>query len=261
MFSGSEWKKSAAAAHVLPLALFMLLSLSMDAVAVENTELPWWQHAPEHWLYPLQVVLCACLLWTLRRHYRQYFSGSGGVFGLGKAAAGWAVLLGVVGIAAWVVPALLYERWTQAGQEPAFWWEWCGLTARREGFDPTLFAKQPWAYGLTVGFRFLRMVIIVPWVEELFWRGYLMRVCAVQDGADWRSVKFGTHTWSAFAVVVPLVVLAHAPSDYAGALVWSLLMYGLTIRTRSLAACLLMHAVGNLLLGLYVLKTQQWGFW
>jgi quinoprotein glucose dehydrogenase len=32
-------------------------------------------------------------------------------------------------------------------------------------------------------------------------------------------------------------------------------------RTRSLGACSLAHAVANLLLGLYVLRTGQWGFW
>ena len=46
-----------------------------------------------------------------------------------------------------------------------------------------------------------------------------------------------------------------------GALVFGSLMYFLCIRSKSLAACASMHAVANLLLGIYVLKTRQWGFW
>jgi hypothetical protein len=35
----------------------------------------------------------------------------------------------------------------------------------------------------------------------------------------------------------------------------------LCVRTKSLGACVWMHAVANLLLGFYVMKTRQWGFW
>ena len=33
------------------------------------------------------------------------------------------------------------------------------------------------------------------------------------------------------------------------------------IRTKSLFACVICHAVANLLLGIYVTLTQQWGYW
>ena len=74
-------------------------------------------------------------------------------------------------------------------------------------------------------------------------------------------VPFGRHDWRAFATVTGLVVVAHQTEDYLGALIWGTLMYWLTVRTKSLAACVIMHAVANLLLGIYVLKTKQWGFW
>jgi membrane protease YdiL (CAAX protease family) len=32
-------------------------------------------------------------------------------------------------------------------------------------------------------------------------------------------------------------------------------------RTRSLASCVVAHAVTNLLLGLWIMATRQWGFW
>src|SRR6266576_3557256 len=32
-------------------------------------------------------------------------------------------------------------------------------------------------------------------------------------------------------------------------------------RTQSFASCVLAHAVTNLLLGLWIMQTRQWGFW
>ena len=45
------------------------------------------------------------------------------------------------------------------------------------------------------------------------------------------------------------------------ALIFGLMMYGLAVRTKSLSACVLMHATANLILGLYVVSTQSWGYW
>jgi hypothetical protein len=33
------------------------------------------------------------------------------------------------------------------------------------------------------------------------------------------------------------------------------------VRTKSLGACVVAHAVTNLGLGIYIMVTRQWGFW
>ncbi len=53
----------------------------------------------------------------------------------------------------------------------------------------------------------------------------------------------------------------HSRPDWPAALVTGALLNLVAYRTRSLGACVLAHAVANLLLGLYVLRTGQWGFW
>ena len=78
---------------------------------------------------------------------------------------------------------------------------------------------------------------------------------------DWKQVPFGEHSWRVYGIVTLLVVLAHHPADYASAFVWGSLVYYLAVTTKSLGSCVVMHAVGNLLLGLYVMNTGQWGFW
>lgn len=242
--------KSPAAAHVLPLAVFMLLNAVPPALGVKNPDLPWWRHAPEQWVYPLQTLLVGGLLaWGWKHYVFRPFRG----FGL-------AVLLGVVGIVVWCLPAWAYLRVTEGGGTVPGWLEWFGIAEREDGFDPTIFEGEPVWYAASVGMRFIRLVVVVPLIEEIFWRGFLMRY-VVADGGDFRRVPFGTHRWLSFMVVTAGVVLAHHSLDYFGAFIWGVLMYWLAVWTRSLAACVLMHAVGNLLLGLYVMFTRQWGFW
>jgi uncharacterized protein len=241
---------SSTAAHVLPLVLFTLLNTVPGFFRIENSELPWHVRAPEHWVYPLQTVICAVVLVLFRRHYTLSPWRS----------LGLAFVLGVVGIAVWVAPALLREALIQGGHEPAQWWEWLGLAERTEGFDPMIAQDSPLWFSTVVGFRFARMVLVVPLVEELFWRGFLMRFLLTEDGR-FEKIAFGTHAWKVFGIVTAAVMLIHNTEDYLGAFVWGALMYFVAVRTKSLGACVFMHAVGNLALGLYVMQTQQWGFW
>jgi len=241
---------SPAIAHVLPLVLFTLLNAVPGLFRIENSELPWHLRAPEHWVYPLQTVLCAAVLLLFRKNYT--LAPCRG-FGL-------AFVLGIVGIAVWIAPALLREELIQRGIKPAAWWEWLGLAERKDGFDPMIAKNSPLWFSVVVGLRFVRMVLVVPFVEELFWRGFLMRFLQTDDGR-FERIAFGTHRWKTFWIVTLGVMLIHNTEDYLGAFVWGSLMYFVAVRTKSLGACVFMHAIGNLALGLYVMKTQQWGFW
>jgi hypothetical protein len=63
-------RESATAAHVLPLVVFTAFLVVPGLFQIKNPELPWYQHAPEHWVYPLQTLICGGLLWVFRRHYQ-----------------------------------------------------------------------------------------------------------------------------------------------------------------------------------------------
>ena len=242
-------RESATAAHVLPLVVFTAFLMLPGLFQIKNPELPWYQHAPEHWVYPLQTIVCGGLLWVFRRHYQ---------LSLWRDLS-LANVLAVIGIAVWITPAWLYTKLASGDSAPE-WWSWLGLVERKEGFDPTVLSAWPAWENAAIFMRFLRMVIVVPLVEELMWRGFLMRYVNAGE-ADWRSVPFGTHTWKGFWIVSIMVTLVHNPADYLAAFIWAALTYLLAVRSRSLGACVIMHAVGNFLLGVYALKTQQWGFW
>jgi CAAX prenyl protease-like protein len=237
-------------AHIVPLILFMLLTEVARMVKIENTAMPWYRSAPEHWVYPLQCLIVGAVLWFFRSHYTL------------KPWRGLplAIALAGLGIAAWIIPAWLYEQWQPTHLDKPAWWAWLGIVERREGFDPTLFGAGSAAYWATTLLRFLRMTLIVPLVEEIFWRGFLMRY--VQAGErPFLRVPFGQHSWPAFGIVTAAFTLIHNPPDYLGALLFGTLMYWLTVRTKSLGACVVMHGAANLLLGLHVMRTSQWGFW
>lgn len=241
---------SPTAAHVLPLLLFTLLNALPGLFRVENSELPWHVRAPEHWVYPLQTVICAVVLVLFRKHYTlKPWRGLGLAF-----------VLGIAGIALWIAPSLLREHLVQDGTQPAPWWKWLGLAERTKGFDPMIAADSPLWFSIVVGFRFARMALVVPFVEELFWRGFLMRFLLTEDGR-FEKIPFGTHAWKVFGIVTTAVMLIHNTEDWPGAFVWGALVYFVAVRAKSLGACVFMHAIGNLALGLYVMKTQQWGFW
>ena len=233
-------------AHVLPFAVFLLLLTLPDLLRIDNPELPWQRRAPEQWVYPLQTLVCGALLLTWRRHYEL-----APWRGLGSALA-----LGGLGFGLWILPAELFTHLQPT--EPPAWWAWLGLTPRTEGFNPAD-APTGWQTAAVIA-RLLRLIVIVPLVEEIFWRGFLMRHLNAH-GRAWRDVPFGHHSWPAYGIVTALVVVCHQPADWPAALIWASLVYLLAVRRRSLGACVLMHATANALLGVYVLRTGHWGLW
>src|SRR5260370_646411 len=104
--------------------------------------------------------------------------------------------------------------------------------------------------------RSVRAILIVPIVEELFWRAWLMRWII---NVDFRSVPLGTYNTQAFWLTAILFASEHGPYWEVG-LITGLIYNWWMIRTKSLADCILMHAVTNGALCGYVLLTSKWEY-
>jgi CAAX prenyl protease-like protein len=128
---------------------------------------------------------------------------------------------------------------------------------RTEGFDPAFFGDG-WPYFTNVTARWVRLVVVVPLLEEIFWRGFLLRFLVREP---FEEVPFGTFTWSSCAWVTFFFAAAHWGPDFWSALPTGMLYNLVAYRTRSLGSCVLAHAATNLLLGIYIVTTGQWGFW
>lgn len=216
-------------AYTLPMALF-IGGLALVSV-LKNSGDSFWLRSPEYWIYPLQTLACAALLFWYRRDYELHrFAGP-------LLTLGVAVLVFVL----WISPQAFL-----------------GFPARTDGFNPDVFAGQPGAYWATVLLRFLRLVVIVPLVEEIFWRGFLLRYFINEK---FTTVPFGAFSWLSFGVVTAGFTFAHSSLDWVAAAITGALYNFVAYRTKSLISCVVAHAVTNLLLGLWIMQTRQWGFW
>jgi CAAX prenyl protease-like protein len=220
-------------AYVAPFVVFML-GLALVSVVQSfalAAEAPLWLTEPKYWVYPLQTIVCGTLLVWFWKHYewgkkRHVMTG---------------ILAGLVVLALWISPQWLF-----------------GAVPRADGFNPDTFADNPALWWSTVTLRFLRLVIVVPLLEEIFWRGFLMRYLIKED---FKKVPFGEFSPISFAVVTLMFGLAHYGPDFLPAIITCAIYNLVAVRTKSLACCVIAHAVTNLGLGLYIMQTKQWGFW
>ena len=166
-----------------------------------------------------------------------------------------AVVIGVVGIVVWVglcrlqlesrfLASVGLEEWGQLGERPAY-------------NPPQQLSETPvWAY-LFLAIRFTGLVLLVPIIEEMFYRAFLMRVVVAPD---WWNVPVGTATGMAILMGTGFPALAH-PGEIFASLAWFGMVTWLLIYTKNIWNCVAAHAVTNLLLGIYVLTFDQWQLW
>lgn len=214
--------------YVAPLAVFVLLSALEGQLA-----------AAYPLLYAVKIALVTWVFLSLRRFLPEVKPE--------KTGLGLAVGMGVVLAVVWVLgdrlTELLHLHFSFFGS--------------RVGFNPVHEIPN---VALRVAFlivRFLGLVVVAPVVEELFYRGFLLRY--VTDPDDFRRVPLGRFSGTAFAVCVGLMALTHPEWLVAG--VFSAAMCALIARTRSLFACIVAHGVTNGLLGVYVLLSHDWKYW
>ena len=223
--------RGALIAYTAPFFLFMAgLAAVSVATTAGITSFAGLTLPPMYWIYPIQTAACAAALLWFRASYD--FSGTTA----GRLLAGLGVGLLICGI--WIAPQEVFRQ---------------GL--RTEGFDPAILpGYTPWMLAA----RFTRLVIVVPLVEEIFWRGFLLRYLVRED---FTAIPFGSCNRFSFWAVVIAFTAVHSPADWPAAFVSGILLNLVAVRTRSLAACVTAHASANLALGLYICATGQWGFW
>ncbi len=210
---------------VLPFALFLVLT-SLEGAYVD--------YYP--WFYTAKMALVTIVLLRLRRFLPEAAPNKAGL----ALAVGSGLVLAVL----WVAIDHVTPHFPK-------------LLGTRIGYNP--FHELPNAGGrlLFLLVRFYGLVVVAPICEELFYRGFLLRL--VTDFDDFRRVPLGRFSTTAFAVTVVLMAASHP--EWLSALVFSAAMCALLARTRSVFACIVCHGVTNLALGVYVLAARDWKFW
>lgn len=220
MFNRAAWLR------ILPFAAYMLFIVIADVLERLGVAA-----GPLRWLYPLKIGVVALLLALFWRQYGELKS-----FRLRPVALLAALAVGVGVLVLWVS---LNADWMIVGAAP--------------GFDPRDAGRIDW---LLVAIRIAGAALVVPVMEELFWRSFLMRWIV---NPDFESVEPSQLGLKSFLITVLLFGFEHnlwLAGIVAGA-AYSLLY----MRHRQLWSPILAHAVTNGLLGVWVLMTGNWSYW
>jgi CAAX prenyl protease-like protein len=191
---------------------------------------------PALYFYPIRFLAVLLTLVTLSRPWLEFRPGSP-LLSIG---------IGIVVFAIWIGPDLLF----------GYRHHWL--------FENSLMGKAvssaPVNLKSNIGFMVLRCVssfALVPVLEELFWRGWLMRWLIDHN---FTKVPMGQYASGAFWMVAVLFASEHGPYWEVG-LAAGIIYNWWLVKTRNLADCILAHGVTNACLCGWVLARDQWQYW
>jgi uncharacterized protein len=223
----ADWKKSwAALPYVLPFAVFLAFLAIQKVFPIPLTL--------EYTIrdFVLAVVLFACSRQVIELHSFHRLE---------------AVILGVAVFLVWVGPDLIFPTYRQHWLFQNF------LMGRLTNSIPENAISNP----LVLWPRIIQAVVMVPILEELFWRAWLMRWLI---SPQFEKVPLGAYQAGAFWITAVLFASEHGPYWDVG-LVAGVAYNWWMVRTRRLGDCILVHAVTNACLCGYVVATRHWEYW
>lgn len=157
------------------------------------------------------------------------------------------LVLGVFVFGIWIAPDLLISNYRHH-----WWFENPLLGSAQTTLPAAAQTETP-----VLLFRTIRAVLIVPIVEELFWRAWLMRWIIRQD---FLKVPLGTYAPQAFWITAVLFACEHG-SYWEVGLAAGVIYNWWMVRTRSLGDLIFVHAVTNACLSAYVIFAGKWEYW
>ncbi|HLX70625.1 MAG TPA: CAAX prenyl protease-related protein [Verrucomicrobiae bacterium] len=104
--------------------------------------------------------------------------------------------------------------------------------------------------------RILGSSLVVPPLEEVFWRSFLYRYSI---RTDFQSVPLNRFHPTAFIVISLLFGLEHY--QFVQGFLFGMAMQWLVIKKNRLGDAIVAHAITNFLLGLWVVGRHDWQFW
>jgi CAAX prenyl protease-like protein len=219
----------AALARTIPFAAFIVLLALRGSLPTEGVA-----GLDPRWVYGLTVLVVGGLLVWFWREYGELVAQT--LPNLSEAAL--AVVVGVAVFGLWVN---LDAPWMRLGEPSA-------------GFVPTdAQGRLMWPL---IAVRWVGASLLVPVMEELFWRSFLMRWV---QSPQFESVPPQSVGLKAIVLSTFVFMLAH--TLWLAAIIAGLAYAWLYVRTGKLWVPIIAHAVTNGVLGVWVVMTGKWGFW
>lgn len=204
-------------AYCLPFGVYMGV-LALEPLAGKAAPL----------VYPMKALAVALAIgWVWRRWPDLSVNRVGGT-----------IVVGTVGFILWVALDPVLPNWREDNK----------------AFNPWTLEPH-WAVGWLL-VRVVGAALLVPVMEEIFWRGFIQRWI---DQEDFEKVPVGMFSVPSFFGTMVLFALAHV--EFFSAMIYAALVGWWFVKTRSIGNAILAHAVTNFLLALYVMFTGSWYFW
>jgi CAAX prenyl protease-like protein len=225
MYQSAKANQHATLAYILPFLVFVGVMMLERFIPL-----------PPQWLYPVRFFVVAAVVGAISWPYLSFR----------PSAPLLSIAIGVAVFAIWVAPDLLF------GYRHLWIFENALTGTAASSLDPHLKSNIPFMV-----LRATSSALLVPIIEELFWRGWMMRWLI---DTDFQKVPLGKYIPSAFWLVALLFASEHGPYWEVG-LVAGIVYNWWIVRTRNLADCILAHGVTNAVLSVYVLFTGEWQYW
>jgi uncharacterized protein len=224
-----HWPSRSALARIAPFAVFMALLIVRSQAPPDGS----WGFDPQ-WLYGVSVVAAGAVLAAFWREYGE----------LARQTLP-SVREGLMAVAAGLIVFVLWIHLDAA---------WMTIGTPSAPFKPH--TADAAIDGPQVAMRFVGAVLLVPLMEELFWRSFLMRWLEqpVFQGVEPRRVGLR-------AVVLSTFIFTLAHTLWLAAAIAGLVYALLYVKTGKLWVTVIAHAVTNGALGVWVVITGNWQFW
>ncbi len=208
-------------ARVAPFVIFAVLTFLQGSFG----------EGPRYWFYLAKTGIGAWLIWVIRPWVSEM-----------RWQISWeAIGVGVAVFGIWVGLDGLYPKMGSSGKP----------------WNPhDYFGAQSGLAWLIVFVRVAGSSLVVPPLEEVFYRSFLYRYIA---NPEFEKVALGRFGWAPLLVTSAIFGLAHF--EWLPALLCALAYQGLVIRKKRLGDAITAHAVTNFLLGLWVIGKGAWQFW
>lgn len=208
-------------ARVVPFVIFLVLTFCQGQFG----------EASRYWFYLAKTLVGAWLIWEMRSFVSEM-----------RWAFSWeAVAVGIGVCAIWVGLDGLYPKLGKAGS----------------AWNPNAeFGESSTLAWVFIAVRILGSSLVVPPLEEVFYRSFLYRYIVK---TDFLSVPLKLFAWLPFLMTAAVFGFAHR--EWLAGILCAMAYQWLVIRKQRLGEAMTAHAITNFLLGVWVVSKGDWKFW
>ena len=216
-----KFKDSPLIARILPFLIFIVLTSAQGSFGPES----------HYWIYLIKTLIGIWMIWItwpLVGEMRVNIS---------LEALGGGILV----FALWINLDFKYPKLTEYGDT----WN----LAKQFGQNSIMF----WLFATT---RIIGSTLVVPFLEEVFYRSFLYRYILTKN---WLFTPHNLFDIRPFIVTSLIFGLTH--SHWLAGIICGMIYQIIVLRTNRLGDAITAHAITNCLLGFWVITQQKWHLW